>query len=160
MTVPDDRRSDFDLWRSEQPTYGTVRAVVVDEPFAVVLDDLNSDGREVALTLLLRTDDGWRVLATQVDVPLPGPGEPGGAGWGLDPSDEQGYGWSYGRADAGQTVPVELGPIHTTVTADADGWWLCVRPMSGEEFDPRRPTWPGDGTSAYSSRLEITWNPE
>ncbi len=38
-------------WRSGNPPWGILRALIVDGDYAVLLDDLNSDYREVELSL-------------------------------------------------------------------------------------------------------------
>lgn len=52
------------MWRSSNPPWGVVRAVIEDDEHAIVLDDLNGDRREVELSAFRRHGGEWDELFT------------------------------------------------------------------------------------------------
>ena len=77
--VPRSRAPD-DYWKSST-RYGEVRAVLVDGDFAIVLDDLNADRREIELRLHCNIDGIWEQRGYQDDAGFPGLGQMGS--WGI-----------------------------------------------------------------------------
>jgi hypothetical protein len=110
------------LWTSENPTYGVVRAVMFDGPYAGRLDDLNGDYREVCLTIFRGNGSTWEEWLYADDTGYPDVGDTTSYGW------SNGHAFVAGRDRPGVRVTVLLRNDPHTVQADADGWWLFVRP--------------------------------
>lgn len=114
------------LWVSENPRFGTVRRAVIEGPYAAKLDDLNSDYREITLTVLKRNPSGWETITVTDDAGYPGLNETAGHGW------SNGYAFVVGHEHPGTRISVRLGEERHMVKADSDGWWLFV----GEYWPP------------------------
>jgi hypothetical protein len=109
-----------ELWISDVPRFGVVRAVIVDGPFAARFDDLNGDGREIEVKVYERAEDGWNEWGHQDDAHFP---EPGGSplhGW------SGALAWVVGRGPAGDRVELDWAGHRQVVGVDAGGWWLAV----------------------------------
>ena len=126
---------DAPLWRTSNPQFGLVRVVVVDGEYAIVLDDLNSDYREVELRAYRRHGQHWREIFSQDDAGFPSVGDAHGGGWCASPSDEGGYGWTFGRERAGAVVHLQFQGEPLDVKVNPEGWWLCVRATADQQFD-------------------------
>jgi len=127
------------LWSSGNPRWGVVRAVVIDGDYALVFDDQNSDYREVELSIYERAGDLWQLIANQDDAGLPDVGQGTGRGWAADVLVGGGYGWAYGREQPRATVKLSYKGEPVDVTADADGWWMCIRKTpEGDNDSPIR----------------------
>lgn len=114
-----------ELWCSGQPRFGTVRAVIIDGDYAIVLDDLNSDYRETELTGYRRAGRRWHWIFDQQDAGFPAVGH--SYRWGWSASESGGYAWIFGREDPGATVQLRYRGEPVQVVADAGGWWMCIR---------------------------------
>jgi hypothetical protein len=124
-----------DLWRSSQPRFGVVRAVIVGGDYAIVLDDVNSDYRVIELTALRRAEERWRAIFYQDDAGLPDVGHTHSGGWCASISDGGGYGWTFGREHPGTKVQLRYRGELVEVVADAVGWWMCFRATADQQFD-------------------------
>jgi hypothetical protein len=125
-----------DLWRSAQPRFGVVRVLIKDGDYAITLDDLNSDHREILLNAYRRTGDRWRSLFYQDDAGLPEAGETHYGGWDAGMSEDVGgYGWTFGHERPGTTVRIQFRDELVDVVVDAEGWWMCVRETAQNQFD-------------------------
>ena len=82
---------DGPLWISANPRFGVVRRVVVDGPYAAQFDDLNSDYREVSLTVFRCDGSNWEELLYTDDAGYPDVGEEPSCGYA------NGYAWAAGR---------------------------------------------------------------
>ena len=129
-------RSLDELWQSDNPRWGTVREVVVREPYAAVLDDLNSDGREIELRVYERAGDGWRFVLHQDDVSGADGSVDGVGGWSVSfHPDSVGTFCQLGRAAPGSLVRVSFGELEEELRTGDDGWWLWARPMDPAEAE-------------------------
>lgn len=109
------------LWRSTNPPWGVVRAVLEDDQYLVILDDLNGDYVEIELTVIWRTDqDQDDFEFSRDDAGFP---DGGGAFTG---GDDHRYDCLYGREQPGTVMPLVLGDQTIEVTTNTDGWWFCV----------------------------------
>ena len=122
------------LWVSESPRFGVVRHVVVADSYAARFDDLNSDFREVCLTVYRRQESSWEELLSSDDVGYPDRDNAAACGW------TNGYAWAVGRDEPGVKVRVALPEADGRVRADAEGWWLFVR-LAAPPRDTHQ--WPG-----------------
>jgi hypothetical protein len=113
---------DDPLWGFSNPTFGVVRAVIFDGPYAARLDDLNGDHREVCLEVFRRKGSEWEELLYADDAGYPDVGETTGHGW------QNAHAFIVGRTRPGAEVTVQLLDERHTVQADAEGWWMFVRP--------------------------------
>jgi hypothetical protein len=150
---PEDAASgDEVLWTSDNPKHGVVRRVLFYGDFAARFDDLNSDFREVELSIFERGAAGWEKEYSQDDVDYPVQKEDA-AVYGLSGRCQV---YAYGRARPHARARIELYGGTWTVDVDADGWWLLVDDAPEEGFARRwrRRTQSG-GRSWRRSRLGI-----
>jgi hypothetical protein len=115
------------LWESANPRFGTVRTVFTDGKHAARFDDLNSDGREVCLSLHVRHGSDWDLLYEQDDDGIPELGESTGWAW------YGGVAIVVGRTRPDGSVKVTLAGDTHEPTADANGWWLFVHAANPPE---------------------------
>lgn len=120
-TRPAPQDPNASLWVSGNPRFGTVRKVVIDGAYAATLDDLNSDYREVTMTVLERNASDWGYIAAIDDAGYPGVHETTSYGW------SNGYAVIVGREHPGAVISVWLHEERHVVEADSEGWWLFVR---------------------------------
>ena len=130
MPDPDDLS---DLWRSDNPPYGTVRAVIVDGEYAIVLDDGMSNEWQIDLRAYRRAGDHWDEIFSQVDVGLPRVGHTHRGGGVADPPG--GYGWTFGRERPDTRVALRFRDEMVEAIADSEGWWMCIRETTAEDLD-------------------------
>jgi hypothetical protein len=83
--------------------------------------------REVELSIYERAGDLWQLIANQDDAGLPDVGQGTGRGWAADVLVGGGHGWAYGRERPRTAVRLSYKGEPVEVTADADGWWMCIR---------------------------------
>lgn len=115
---------DAPLRVSQNPRFGVVRKVVLDLPYAAQFDDLNSDFREVSLTIFKREGSRWAELLSSDDAGYPARDNAAQYGWSDD------FAWAVGFDPPGVQVRVMLLDEVYPVPSDAEGWWLFVRPAS------------------------------
>jgi hypothetical protein len=128
---PEDAASgDEVLWTSDNPKHGVVRRVLFYGDFAARFDDLNSDFREVELSIFERGAAGWEKEYSQDDVDYPVQKEDA-AVYGLSGGCQV---YAYGRARPHARARIELYGGTWTVDVDADGWWLLVDDAPEEGF--------------------------
>ena len=116
------------MWTSSNPRFGVIRNVLVDGRWAVRLDDLNSDFREVELTVYQRRGGVWDGIYNQDDVDYPRDRP-------LARFDLGEIAGAYGQRTPGSYVTI--GCLHETrqVRTDATGWWLFVCPLGSDADD-------------------------
>lgn len=118
---------DAGFWRSSNPTWGAVRAVVTNDEYAIVLDDLNRNYREVELSVYRRTGGGWEDLFSLDDQGFPDEGSTvGGRGGYLMGFEGRYYSVIYGHESPRAAIHLAVGEARVDVVADANGWWLHV----------------------------------
>ncbi|WP_460607126.1 hypothetical protein [Jatrophihabitans fulvus] len=116
--------------------------MVVVEGYAMVLDDRNSDGQEVELSIFRVDHDGWRFLCERDDVGYPPAGATGDvASGGSLGFDGEYYDWAAGRDAPHARVTLHWHGHSVDVAADDDGWWLFVRPTTQAEAGRIRRAW-------------------
>jgi hypothetical protein len=130
MAKPSASENDI-LWISDNPTYGVVRRVLFYGDFAAQFDDLNSDFREVELSIFERGAQGWEKEYSQDDADYP-----------VHKDDAWVYGFlggfrvfAYGRARPHARARVELYGGTWAVDVDADGWWFLVAGAPEQTFE-------------------------
>ncbi|WP_182376448.1 hypothetical protein [Nocardioides sp. WS12] len=127
------------LWTSYVPAYGVVRHVFSRGDFAAQFDDLNSDYREVCLTILEWHKGDWAEVTSDDDCGLPEQGEWSNSGWVN--ALRGGRAWSVGRGQPNGEVSVRLHGKEYVARTDSGGWWLVVVRARKPEHVPFR--WPG-----------------
>ena len=131
MTPAPDAHALPSEWWISSTWCGVVRAAVVDGDYAIVLDDMNADHREIELRLYWKVDDTWEQIGFQDDAGFPGIGQMGSAG------SREGIAFTFGRESPGTIIRLELAGEALKVVADRDGWWACIRETSNGGWLPR-----------------------
>ena len=124
VPMPNDERSDSGdsaLWIPEDSKFGVVRAVVISGKYAAQFDDLNSDYREVCLTVFRRARSSWQAIVSVDDAGYPDRGDKPVYGY------SDGYAWAVGRANPQAQVEVVHNAKTFKLRPNAEGWWLFVR---------------------------------
>jgi hypothetical protein len=129
-----------EMWSAEDPRFGVVRHVLVSGDFAVRLDDLNSDYREIELGLYQRQGDEWRGVGSRDDAGYPEPGA-------YATFDLERFAGMFGRHQPSAPVTVHCLHGEQRLQTDAEGWWLFVCPVEWR---------PDQGRSAHSDSYRVT----
>jgi hypothetical protein len=101
------------------PKYGVVRHIARDGDYAAQFDDLNSDYREVCLTVLRHRGGAWEWLASQDDAGYPQQGS-------LAYFDLGNVAGAAGRGDPDEPVLVRCLHEERQLRTDTEGCWLFV----------------------------------